>query len=78
MYNEISMNDNRQSKEITLPRELFSSMLEVYQKWEKFSDEFEDFLSASDEKFVKKMRRARKEHLVGKTRGLEDLKQELE
>ena len=69
--------NNKQVKNIPVPQRLFESMVEVYQKWEKFSNEFEDFLLAYDKKFIEKMRKARKEHLKGKVRGLEVLKQEL-
>lgn len=70
-------NDNKQLKTIPVPQRLFESMIEAYQKWEKFGDEFEDFILARDEKFIKKMRKAKKEHRAGKTKDLEALKQEL-
>lgn len=65
-------------KTIEVPQELFKSMMEAYQKWEKFSNEFEDFLLSFNEKFIKKMRKARKEHLQRKIRDIEILKKELE
>jgi hypothetical protein len=69
---------NKQLKTtIPVPQKLFESMVEVYQKWEKFSDEFEDFILAHDEKFIKKMRKAKKEHQAGKLKNIEVLKQEL-
>jgi len=71
------MSNNRQLKEISVPQELFRTMFEAYQKWEEFNDEFEDFLFGYDEKFVEKMRKAKREHLQGKTRNLKVLKQEL-
>lgn len=69
--------NNKQVKNVCVPRKLFNDMFEAYQKWEEFSDEFEDFLLASDREFVDKMKKARKEHLGRKTRNLESLKQEL-
>ncbi|KKS16487.1 MAG: hypothetical protein UU71_C0001G0025 [Parcubacteria group bacterium GW2011_GWB1_41_6] len=69
--------NSRQLKTIPVPQKLFGTMLEAYQKWEKFSDEFEDYLLASDKKFIEKMRKARKEHLNGEIRDLQILKQEL-
>ncbi|KKS34516.1 MAG: hypothetical protein UV22_C0014G0009 [Parcubacteria group bacterium GW2011_GWA2_42_35] len=69
--------NSRQLKTIPVPQKLFETMLEAYQKWEKFSDEFEDYLLASDKKFIEKMRKARKEHLNGEIRDLQILKQEL-
>lgn len=62
---------------ITIPKKLFESMIETYRKWEEFSNEFEDFLLASDEKFIEKMKRAKREHLRGKIKDLRILKQEL-
>ena len=69
--------NSRQLKTIPVPQKLFETMLEAYQKWEKFSDEFDDYLLASDKKFIEKMRKARKEHLNGEIRDLQILKQEL-
>lgn len=70
--------NNKPLKTIPVPHELFEAMIEAYRKWERFSDEFEDFVLASDEKFIKKMRKTRKEHLKGRIRELQILKQELE
>ena len=69
--------NNKQVKNIPVPQRLFESMVEAYQKWEKFSNEFEDFLLVYDKKFIEKMRKARKEHLKGKVKNLQILKQEL-
>jgi hypothetical protein len=69
--------NNEQLKTVILPQKLFESMFEAYRKWEEFSEEFEDFLLASDKKFIKKMRKARKEHLKGKVKDLVILKQKL-
>ena len=69
--------NNKQLKTISVPQRLFESMIEAYQKWEKFSDEFEDFILSKDEQFIQKMRKARKEHRTGKVKDLEALKQEL-
>ena len=69
--------NNKQLKTIPIPQRLFESMIEAYQKWEKFSDEFEDFILSKDEQFIQKMRKARKEHRTGKVKDLEALKQEL-
>ena len=52
-------------------------MLEAYKKWEEFRDELEDFAFSGDTPFIKKMRKARKEHVKGKTRSLAELKREL-
>lgn len=62
---------------IAVPQTLLDSMIDAYQSWEKLSDEFEDFLTASDGQFIKKMRGARREHQSGAVRPLSNLKAEL-
>ena len=69
--------NNEQLKTVIVPQKLFESMVDAYRKWEKFSDEFEDYLLVSNRKFIEKMRKARKEHLRGKVKELRSLKQEL-
>ena len=71
------MSNSKQLKTISIPRRLLDSMIEAQRKWEEFSDELEDFLLSSDKQFIKKMEKARKEHLKGKIRDLQGLKQEL-
>lgn len=71
------MNNTQQLENVTLPRQLFRTMLEAYQKWEEFSDDLEDFLLSSDKTFLAKMRKARQEHKMEKTRTLAALKKEL-
>ena len=43
----------------------------IIRKWEEFIEEFEDFLLSADKKFIKKMRRTRKNHLAGKLTDLD-------
>lgn len=62
---------------IAVPQEIFRSMLKAYQTWEEFSDDFEDFAFSTNEDFLRKMRKARREHLKRKTRPLGNLKDEL-
>ena len=57
--------NNKQLKTVQVPKRIFESMMEAYKKMEKFSDEFEDFILVHDEKFIRKMRKARKEHRKG-------------
>lgn len=71
------MSNTKQLESITMPRKLLQSMIEAQKKWEKFSDELEDFLLSLDKRFIKKMERAREEHLKGKVRDFQKLKQEL-
>lgn len=74
---KIKFMDNKPLKTVEVPQKLFESMVETYRKWEEFSNEFEDFLLASDEKFIRKMRKARKEHLKRRIKELKILKEEL-
>lgn len=68
---------NQQTENIVVPRKLFSSMIEAYQKWEKVSDEFEDFLLANDKEFIAKMEKARKEDMAGGVHDISKLEREL-
>ena len=71
------MANNKMLKTISVPQKLLGSMIEAQRKWEEFSDEFEDFLFSMDKQFIKKMGRAREEHLKGNVRDLQELKREL-
>jgi hypothetical protein len=55
---------------ITLPKKLFDCLIEAQENWERVSNELEDFLLSLDKRFIRKMKKARKEHLKGKTRDL--------
>ena len=68
---------NSNTNQIILPKKLFSSMLDVFQKWQMFSDELEDFLLSNDNGFLAKMRQARCEHTGGKAKDLTCLKREI-
>jgi hypothetical protein len=59
---------------ITLLKKLFDSLLKAQESWERVSNELEDFLLSLDKRFIRKMKKARKEHLKGKTRNLIKLK----
>ena len=50
---------------ITLPKKLFDSLIEAQKNWEKVSNELEDFLLFFNKRFIRKMKKARKEHLRG-------------
>lgn len=64
-------------KTVEVPKRVVDSMLEAYDKWEEFRDELEDFALASDPEFIKKMRKARREHVKGRTHSLAELKRKL-
>ena len=69
--------NNKQLKTVSVPQRVFESFIDAYQRMEKFSDEFEDFILVHNKKFISKVKKARKEHLGRKLRGLKLLKQEL-
>ena len=61
---------------IEIPRRIVASMVDAYQKWEEFRDELEGFVLSTDQEFIKKMRKARREDVGGKVRSLAELKRE--
>jgi hypothetical protein len=65
---------NKTTNKITLPKKLFDSLIEAQESWERVSNELEDFLISLDKRFIRKMKKARKENLRGKTRDLIKLK----
>ena len=67
----------KRSETIEVPKRVVDSMVEAYRKWEEFRNEFEDFTFSTSSEFIKKMRKARKEHLKGQTRSFVELKHEL-
>lgn len=69
------MNGTRtQANTIAIPKRVMVSMVEAYKKWSEFMSEFEDFSLGSDREFLSGMRKAKKEHLLGKTRSVRDLR----
>lgn len=68
---------NNKLKTISIPQKLLNSIIETQRRWEEFNNELEDFLLSSDKRFLKKMEKARKEHLKRKVRDFQELKQEL-
>ena len=64
-------------KTIEVPQDVVNSMIEASEKWEEFRDGLEDFILSRDVRFIKKMRKARKENIQGKTQSLTELKREL-
>ncbi len=64
-------------KTIDVPVSLIEKISKAAKAFEEFEDEMEDFLLAKDPQFLKKMRRARKDHLAGKTKLLANIKKEL-
>ena len=69
------MNGTRtQPNTVTVPKRVIISMVEAYEKWSEFMSEFEDFSLGSNKEFLSGMRKAKKEHLLGKTRNMGDLR----
>ncbi len=64
-------------KTIDVPLSLVEKISKAAKAFEELENEMEDVLLAKDPRFLKKMRRARKDHLAGKTRQLMSLKKEL-
>ncbi|MBI4824138.1 MAG: hypothetical protein HY805_07930 [Nitrospirae bacterium] len=64
-------------KTIEMPISLIGKISKATKAFEELEDEIEDFLLVKDPEFLKKMHRARKDHLSGKTKPLKSLKKEL-
>ncbi len=59
---------------IAVPKRVVASMLEAYKQWSEFMSEFEDFSLGSNKEFLSGVRKAKKEHLLGKTKNMRDLR----
>ena len=57
---------------VEIPVRLLHRIMETERTLVSVSDELEDFLSAHDPTFLKKMRSARREHRAEKTRSLQE------
>lgn len=53
---------------VTLPRQVVEKVLNASEAFVALQEELEDYLLAHQPGLVKKLRRARREHLAGKTR----------
>jgi len=62
---------------VEIPVNLFSKCLRASKALEEWRDAFEDFLIASNPRLLRELRKARQEHLSGKTRPWEKFKREL-
>ena len=61
-------------KMVAVPRRIFESLHDAYEKLGEFSHEFEDFSLSRDKNFVKKMRESKQQHKAGETRDFSVLK----
>lgn len=57
---------------VEIPVRLLHRIMETERMLVSISDELEDFLSAHEPAFLKKMRSARREHRAGKIRSLQE------
>ena len=62
---------------VTIPRTLLEKIEDSFEEFREVHEELETILLSKDPAFIKKMRQARREHRLGKTQPLEDLKAEL-
>ena len=59
---------------VEIPVNLFSKWLRASKALEEWRDAFEDFLIASNPRLLRELRRARQEHLAGKTHSWQEFK----
>jgi hypothetical protein len=64
-------------KTIEMPLSLIHKISSATKAFEELEDALEDFLLSKDQTFIKKMRKAQKAHLAGKTKTLKELKKDL-
>lgn len=62
---------------LELPSRLVRRLAEVCVELEEAHDELEDFLVSQSPQLLRKLRRARRQHIEGKTRPYDDLAREL-
>ncbi|MGH9431573.1 MAG: hypothetical protein ACRD3T_08520 [Terriglobia bacterium] len=65
------------SNTVQVPTALFRKFIRVGEAFDSFSDALEDFLIAHNPKLLQELRRARREHLAGKTRPFAEFEKEL-
>ena len=64
-------------KTVDVPVSLIGKISKAARAFEELEDEMEDFLLSKDPEFLDKMRRAKKDHISGKTKPLSRLKKDL-
>jgi hypothetical protein len=64
-------------KTVEMPASLIGKISKAAKAFEELEDEIEEFLLSKDANFLERMRRARKDHLSGRTRPLKHLKKDL-
>ncbi|MGH9352611.1 MAG: hypothetical protein ACRD2G_10695 [Terriglobia bacterium] len=65
------------SQTLPIPSHLMKRLAEVCIEFEELHDELEDFLISRNPRLMRAVRKARREHIEGKTRPYADLAREL-
>jgi hypothetical protein len=65
------------SQTVEVPTEILNKFLRATRALDDFRDAMEDFFIANDSALLRKLRKARREHLAGKTRPFEQFLREL-
>ncbi len=65
------------SSTVLVPGRLFKKFLQAGEAFDRFNEAFEDFLIAHNPKLLRELRKARREHLAGKTRPFAEFEEEL-
>jgi hypothetical protein len=65
------------SQTVEVPTEILNKFLRATRALDDFRDAMEDFFIANDSALLRKLRKARREHLAGKTRPFEQVLREL-
>ncbi len=62
---------------VQIPADLFKKFLRAGQALDSFNEALEDFLISRNPKLLRELRKARSEHLSGKTRHWEEFKRQV-
>ncbi len=62
---------------VQVPTELVRRFVDASEAFDELQDAFEDFLIAHNPKLLRELRKARREHLAGKTRPFAEFEKEL-
>jgi len=61
---------------VEVPAELFNKLLRASEALDELHDAFEDFLILHNPALLRRLRKARREQILGKTRSWEEFKQD--
>ncbi|HEV2499757.1 MAG TPA: hypothetical protein VGY31_09290 [Terriglobia bacterium] len=71
------MKGDAMSQTLQVPSHLVKRLAEVCIKFEELHGELEDYLISRNPRLMRNLRKARREHIKGKTRSYNDLAREL-